>query len=162
MMPDNRQRPTTEAAAAEVSAPAPAAVSPAVSDLPSAVTAKPADEFDPLGWEVPLICKDCGKGFKVPYRHFQAGVVFHCPHCHGSFVPKVGMYRSVREAFETFYSRRKREHEEFARSGRDETSFRGKQERDLAQFQQLLDEIARAMRPAGKMVKPGWLAAMFS
>jgi hypothetical protein len=72
------------------------------------------------------------------------------------------MYRSVREAFETFYSRRKREHEEFARSGRDETSFRGKQERDLAQFQQLLDEIARAMRPAGKMVKPKGLRAMFT
>lgn len=162
MTPDNPQPPATEAATAPASPTSPAAISSPVRDAPPAVPAKPADEFDPLGWEVPVICKDCGKGFKVPYRHFQAGVVFHCPHCRGSFVPKVGMYRTVREAFETFYSRRKREHEEFTRSGRDETSFRRKQEHDLAQFHQLLDQIAQAMRPAGKMVKRGWLAAMFT
>jgi hypothetical protein len=74
------------------------------------------------------------------------------------------MYRTVREAFETFYSRRKREHEEFMRSGSgsDDALFRRRQEHDLAQFHQLLDQIAHAMRPAGRMVKPGWLAAMFS
>lgn len=120
------------------------------------------DEFDSMRWEVPLICKDCGKDFKVPYRHFQAGVVFHCPHCHGSFVPKTTIYRTVREAFETFYSRRKRAYEDFARVGGDETAFKLKQERELEQFRQHLDVLAQEMRPAGKMVRPKGLAAMFS
>ena len=83
-------------------------------------SAKAVDEFDPMGWRLPLICKDCDKRFEVPYRHFQAGVVFHCPHCHGSFVPKMTMYRAVREAFETFYTKRRRDREEFARTGGDE------------------------------------------
>jgi len=123
---------------------------------------KPVDEFDPMGWEVPLICKDCDKNFKVPYRHFQAGVVFHCPHCHGSFVPKVTMHRTVHEVFEAFYAKRRREREEFARAGGDETAFQRKQRRNLEEFHKLLDEVARAMRPAGKLVKPRGIAAMFT
>ena len=151
MTPEKPERPASEAVAEASSATA--VMAPA---------AKPTDEFDPIGWEVPLLCKDCGKGFKVPYRHFQAGVVFHCPHCHGSFVPKVDIYRTVRETFETFYARRKRDREDFARIGGDETAFRHEQERDLAQFHQMLDRLAHAMRPAGKMVKPKWLRAMFT
>jgi hypothetical protein len=125
-------------------------------------SAKAVDEFDPMGWRLPLICKDCDKRFEVPYRHFQAGVVFHCPHCHGSFVPKMTMYRAVREAFEAFYTKRRRDREEFARTGGDQTIFARKQESELAEFHRRLDQIAHAMRPAGKMVRPKGIGAMFT
>ncbi len=123
---------------------------------------KPADEFDPMGWEVPVICKDCEKGFKVPYRHFQVGVVFHCPHCHGSYVPKMTMHQMVRDTFETFYGRRKREREEFASSGRDDAAFKRKQEKELEEFHKRLDRLAHEMRPAGKLVRPKGIGAMFT
>jgi hypothetical protein len=123
---------------------------------------KSVDEFDPMGWQVPVICKDCEKEFKVPYRHFQVGVVFHCPHCHGSYVPKMTMHRMVRDAFETFYGKRKREREEFARSGGDEAVFNRKQEKELEQFQMRLDQLAHEMRPAGKLVRPKGIGAMFT
>jgi len=128
----------------------------------SSGSAAPRDEFDPLGWEVPVICKDCGKGFKIPYRHFQSGLVFHCPHCHGSFVPKANMYRAVRDTFETFYSRRKRNREEFIRKGGDESGFRRQQQRELEEFHKTLERLAYEMRPAGKMVRPKGLRSMFT
>ena len=65
------------------------------------------DYADPMTWQVPVICKDCNQSFEVPYRHFQAGVVFHCPHCHGSFVPTSTMYRVVHAAFEAFFARQR-------------------------------------------------------
>ncbi|MBV8451360.1 MAG: hypothetical protein JOZ29_03695, partial [Deltaproteobacteria bacterium] len=65
----------------------------------SVVQPQARDPFDPLGWELPVVCKDCDKEFKVPYRHFQAGVVFHCPHCRGSYVPTLPMYRRVHDTF---------------------------------------------------------------
>ena len=156
MTTDNNERaagaPAPAASTATVLATAPA----------NALPPQPRDEFDPMGWEVPLICKDCGKEFRVPYRHFQIGVVFHCSHCHGSFVPKLSIYRAVRDAFEMFYARRKREHDDFARSAGNESAFKLKQERSLAEFHKRLDTLAHEMRPAGKMVKPKGLAAMFS
>jgi hypothetical protein len=124
--------------------------------------ASPPDEFDPLGWELPLICKDCGKQFKVPYRHFQSGVVFHCPHCHGSFVPKAGMYRTVRDAFDTFYARRKRERDEFAANGGDDAALLHRQQRELEEFHAMLERIAREMHPAGEMVRRKGFRAMFT
>jgi hypothetical protein len=120
------------------------------------------DEFDPLGWIVPVICKDCGKDFELPYRHFQAGVVFHCPHCHGSFVPNLPMYRAVRDAFEPFYARRKRDREDAVGRGDSDTALGQRQATELAAFRKSLDTLAHAMRPAGKMVKRKGLAAMFT
>ena len=120
------------------------------------------DEFDPLGWELPVICKDCDQPFKVPYRHFQAGVVFHCPRCRGSFVPTLPMYRAVREAFETFYSQRKRRQEEFTRGVGDAAKFHRQQAIELENFHRSLEKLARAMRPAGKLVKRKGLGAMFT
>ena len=70
-----------------------------------------SEEFNPIAWEVPVVCKDCGETFSIPYRHFQAGVVFYCPSCSGSYVPKSTMAREVRETFENFYSRRRAEQE---------------------------------------------------
>ena len=131
---------------------------PASTDSPR----KAPDEFDPLGWIVPVVCKDCDKRFEVPYRHFQAGVVFHCPHCHGSYVPKSTMDRVVRETFETFYTKRKNARDEFSRVGGNADAFRQRQEKELAEFGEKLEQLARGMRPAGKMVKRRGLAAMFS
>ncbi|HTT77079.1 MAG TPA: hypothetical protein VMF50_14010, partial [Candidatus Binataceae bacterium] len=121
----------------------------------------PADDCDPMAWQLPLICKDCDKRFEVPYRHFQAGVVFHCPHCHGSFVPKTPMCREVRSAFEDFLARRRAAHKELAQLD-DDTGWRERQRRDHEEFHALLERIAIAMRPAGKMMRKGWFASMFT
>ncbi|MGH7838614.1 MAG: hypothetical protein ACREQC_12440 [Candidatus Binataceae bacterium] len=145
-----------------------AAETSAAPPLPDAAAPTPAapsaarDEFDPAGWAVPVVCKDCSKDFSAPYRHFKAGVVFHCPHCHGSFVPLLKMYHAVRDVFETFYTKRKREREEFARTGGDQIRFDRKQAAELEEFRKALATLAQTMRPAGKMVKPKGFRAMFT
>ena len=122
----------------------------------------PVDDCDPMKWNLPLICKDCNKRFEVPYRHFQAGVVFHCPHCHGSFVPKAPMCHVVRSAFEDFFAKRRAAGEELARLGGNDAGWQERQRRDHEAFKAELEKIALEMRPAGKMVRKGWLAGMFS
>jgi hypothetical protein len=136
----------------------PAGPAPSAQPLPAGATS--GDEFDPSGWTVPVICKDCAKGFELPYRHFQAGVVFHCPHCHGSFVPNLPMYRAVRDAFESFYAKYKRERD--SSLNRDDERSRQRHAEELAAFRKSLDDLAHAMRPAGKMVRRKGLAAMFT
>jgi hypothetical protein len=128
----------------------------------TAAPSLPHDELDPLRWELPVICKDCGQEFIVPYRHFKAGVVFHCPHCHGSFVPLLKMYHAVREVFETFYGRRRLAREEFARTAGDQARFERKQAAELEEFRKALTKLAHAMRPAGKMIKAKGFGAMFT
>jgi predicted RNA-binding Zn-ribbon protein involved in translation (DUF1610 family) len=123
---------------------------------------RPSDDYDPMKWKLPLICKDCNKRFEVPYRHFQAGVVFHCPHCHGSFVPKAPMCRVVRDAFEEFFAKRRAAREELARLGGDDAGWLERQRRDHETFEKELEKIALEMRPAGKMMRKGWLAGMFT
>jgi hypothetical protein len=120
------------------------------------------DPFDPLGWELPVLCKDCNKEFEVPYRHFQAGMVFHCPHCHGSYVPTLPMYRKVHETFETFYARMRRERDEMTKSVGNDAGFSERLERECAQFHDSLKRLARELRPAGKMVRRNGLGAMFT
>jgi hypothetical protein len=128
----------------------------------SAVQSKARDPFDPLGWELPVVCKDCDKEFKVPYRHFQAGVVFHCPHCHGSYVPTLPMYRQVHDTFENFYARMRRERDKMTLAGVADDAFREKLERELAEFQKVLERLAHELRPAGKLLRRRGLAAMFT
>ena len=128
----------------------------------SAVQPKARDPFDPLGWDLPVICKDCDKEFKVPYRHFQAGVVFHCPHCHGSYVPTLPMYRQVHDTFETFFARMRGERDEMARSEAGGDAFSSRMDGALAEFNQVLEKLAHELRPAGKMVRRKGLAAMFT
>jgi hypothetical protein len=138
---------------------------PAGEAAPSAPAAQtPGDEFDPATWRVPLICKDCGKRFDVPFRHFKAGVVFHCASCRGSFVPNRTLHRMVQETFESFYGKRKREREAFEKRGdrSEEPEFIRKQESELKAFREKLDQMAREMKPAGKMVKRRGLASMFT
>jgi hypothetical protein len=125
------------------------------------VQSNESDPFDPLRWEVPVVCKDCDKEFKVPYRHFQAGVVFHCPHCHGSYVPTLPMYRKVHDTFETFYARIRRERDELKSAG-NEHSYNERLERQLTEFEDRLKQLARQLQPAGKMVRRKGLAAMFT
>ena len=126
------------------------------------VQSKDRDPFDPLTWELPVVCKDCDKEFKVPYRHFQAGVVFHCPHCRGSYVPTLPMYRKVHDTFETFYARMRRERNEMNKNAGNERAYSERLERQFAEFGDRLKRLARELQPAGKMVRRKGLAAMFT
>jgi hypothetical protein len=128
----------------------------------AAAEKSPFDPFNPLAWELPVICKDCDKEFKVPYRHFQAGVVFHCPNCRGSYVPTLPMYQRVHDKFEAFFARIRHQREAMRQRGADEASLRAATERELVEFEKCLRQLARELRPAGKMVRrKGW-AAMFT
>jgi hypothetical protein len=129
---------------------------------PPAAQARSSDPLDPLGWALPVLCKDCEKEFSVPYRHFQAGVVFHCRHCHGSYVPTLPMYRRVHDTFESFYGRMRRERDEMMQAAGNDGAFKDKLERELAHFHNTLQQLARELRPAGKMVRRKGLAAMFT
>ena len=144
-------------------APKPAAASAAPKSAASAATAAVDQEFNPLAWEVPVICKDCNQPWTIPFRLFEAGVVFHCPVCSGSFVPKSSMYRTVRETFEGFYNRRRTEREAFARKqAKEAAAFQARQAAEMAQFKQTLDDLAHSMKPAGKLERPKGLASMFT
>ena len=158
------------AAPAEAPKPAPAAppVAPAVAapkpaPAPAVATSAQSAEFDPLAWEVPVICKDCNGPWTIPYRLFAQGVVFHCPACLGSFVPKTAMYRAVRETFEGFYNRRRAQREAFERKpARDAAAFEAKQAAEMKEFKQKLEALAHSMKPAGKTVRPKGIATMFT
>jgi len=154
--------------AAAAPAPAPAAAS-AVAPKPQPVAAAtPAaaasvEEYDPATWAVPVICKDCNEPFSIPYRHFQAGVVFYCPNCSGSFVPNSKLCRNVREAFEGFYARRRRERERLeTRRAKELADFEARQTAEAEAFAKQLQEMAETAKPSGKMTKPKGIAAMFT
>ncbi len=141
-------KPAPVAAAAPVSAPAVAGLS---------------EESNPISWEVPVICKDCNEPWTIPYRHFQAGVVFYCPNCSGSFVPKSQMYRAVRETFEGFYNRRRAEREAFERKReREAVAFAAKQNAEMDDFKKRLEALSHSMKPAGKTVRPTGIGSMFT
>jgi ferredoxin len=154
--------------AAAAAAPGPAAA-PALAPKPQPVAAAtPAsaasvEEYDPATWAVPVECKDCNEPFSIPYRHFQAGVVFYCPNCSGSFVPNSRLCRNVREAFEGFYNRRRRERERLeARRAKEIADFEARETAEAEAFAKQLQEMAQSAKPAGKMVKPKGIAAMFT
>ncbi len=126
-------------------------------------SAASVEEYDPATWAVPVECKDCNEPFSIPYRHFQAGVVFYCPNCSGSFVPNSKLCRNVREAFEGYYARRRRERERLeTRQVKERTDLEERQAAEAEAFAKQLQEMARSAKPAGKMVKPKGLAAMFT
>ena len=152
-------------AAAPKPAPAPAAAAKpaAVAPAATAATSTSSAEFNPLAWEVPVICKDCNEPWTIPYRLFEKGVVFHCPHCSGSFVPKTAMYRAVKETFEGFYNQRRADREAFERKrAREAAAFEAKQASEMEAFKQKLEALAESMKPAGKLVRPTGIASMFS
>jgi len=156
------------AAAAPAAAPGPAAA-PAIAPKPQPVAAAtPAsaasvEEYDPSTWAVPVKCKDCGEPFSIPYRHFQAGVVFYCPNCSGSFVPNSKLCRNVREAFEGYYGKRRRDRERMeARHAKERADLEAHESADADAFARQLQQMAEDAKPSGKMVKPKGLAAMFT
>jgi ferredoxin len=149
---------------------APAAV-PAPKPAPAAAKAAPApvatavldDESNPASWQVPVICKDCDQPWTIPYSQFQAGIVFRCPSCSGSYVPKMAMCRAVRETFEGFDNRRRAEREALARRHqRESETLEQRQAAEMDAFKRRLEELAQAMKPAGKLVRPTGIAAMFT
>jgi ferredoxin len=143
------------AAAAPKAAPAPAPVA-------AAVVAE-SSEFDPATWEVPIVCHLCNANYTIPYRHFRVGMVFYCPSCSASFVPNKTIYEAVRKHFEGFYGKRKREQEDFERRrARELEQFEMRQAAEMEAFTEALDKMAQEMKPAGKLVKPKGLAAMFT
>jgi ferredoxin len=159
--------------AAAAPAPAPAAATPPPPKPAAAPKAAPApapalvaaesSEFDPATWEVPIVCHLCNANYSIPYRHFRVGMVFYCPSCSASFVPNKTIYEAVRKHFEGFYGRRKREREEFERRrARELETFQSRQATEMAAFNETLDKMAQDMKPAGKVVKPKGLAAMFT
>jgi ferredoxin len=164
------EAPAANGAAAEAPKPAPAAApkpTPAASVAAAApvaaATSTSSAEFNPLTWEVPVICKDCHERWTIPYRLFEKGVVFHCPSCSGSFVPKTAMYRAVKETFEGFYNRRRGERETFERKrAKEAAAFEAKQAAEMENFKQRLEALANSMKPAGKLVRPTGIASMFT
>jgi len=151
------------AAAAPTPAPAPAPAPKAAPLAPSVPAAAADGEYDPIAWEVPVVCKDCNEPFTIPYRHFQAGVVFYCPSCSGSYVPKTMMVRDVRETFENFYGRRRTERESLEkRQRREQDALAAKQAAEMEAFKKRLQDLGNEMKPAGKMVRPRGIASMFS
>jgi len=178
-----RVKPAAAAGAAQPAAVGDAAASPTATEpasaagAPAAVKAaapqplpppppkpQPIDEFDPLGWDVPIICKDCDKPFVVPYRNFHAGVVFHCPSCQGSWVPSTTIAKEMRQVFEGFWGPRKRAREAFERGELklDRAEFERRQAEELKAFKERLERLAAELKPAGKLVRPKGLAAMFT
>jgi hypothetical protein len=117
--------------------------------------AEPGLAIPPPGeWDVPIHCFRCEGDYAVPFSSYRAGTVFRCPHCLGSFVPTLGMVRSVSEALERFHAtwtsdftrfhdRRRRELEQFEERQRDE----------LARFEHTLRTAATRDRPPGAPVK---------
>src|SRR6202050_4713050 len=155
--------------AAPASAPAAtnraAAAAPAPNPQPVAVAtragAASVEEYDPMTWAVPVICKDCNEPFSIPYRLFQAGVVFYCPNCSGSFVPNSRLCRNVREAFEGYYTRRRRERERLeARQAKERADLESRETAEAEAFAKQLQAMAESAKPAGKMVRPKGIAAM--
>jgi len=153
-------------AAGAPAAGAPAAVKAATPQPPPSPPPKPQpiDEFDPLGWDVPIICKDCDRPFVAPYRNFHAGVVFHCPSCQGSWVPNSTIAKEMRQVFEGFWGPRKRTREAFERGELklDRAEFERRQAEELTAFKERLERLAAELKPAGKLVRPKGLAAMFT
>src|ERR1700722_3758635 len=126
-------------------------------------SAASVEEYDPATWAVPVECKDCNEPFSIPYRHFQAGVVFYCPNCSGSFVPNTTLCRNVREAFEGFYGRRRRERALFEeRHAKEIAEFETRSAAEAKAFADKLQEMAQSAKPAGKMTRPKGIFAMFT
>ena len=146
-------------AAVKAAAPRPSPTPPARPQPP-----QPVDEFDPLGWYVPIICKDCDKPFVVPYRNFHAGVVFHCPSCQGSWVPNTTIAKGMRKVFDGFWGPRKLARAAFERGepALDRAEFERRQADELKTFKERLERLATELKPAGKLVRPKGLAAMFT
>jgi ferredoxin len=121
------------APAAPAAAPAPAAAAPAAAQPAPAQSAEDALAASVPAlddWGIPLTCFRCRGQFEVPFQYIKPGVVLHCPHCVGSFVPNTALYQALSRrlgrfyaswtrSFDEFRERRARELESFERSRKD-------------------------------------------
>ncbi|MGH7916989.1 MAG: hypothetical protein ACREQE_05925 [Candidatus Binataceae bacterium] len=109
-------------------------------------------KLDPMTWQVPLVCQQCARHFEVPYRHFEAGVVFHCLHCRASFVPKTTICRIVRDAFEEFRQARTRASEAARQKGNDQAALARVEQREYDAFILRIEHLVD-LRPRIKMMR---------
>ena len=155
--------PNGAAQPAPAASPTPAPVAAPKPAAPAAPAASASDEFDPATWEVPMTCHVCGEHYTIPYRHFQIGVTFYCPSCSASFVPTFQIYNAVRDAFEGFYGRRKREREAYERRRHNEQqAFEAKQTAEIEAFKAALSKLSETNKPAGKLVRRTGIGSMFT
>lgn len=148
--------PTAPAPAPAAAAPAPAA--PAVAPTPVAALS-PEDALaasvpDLEDWEVPLRCFRCSGEFSVAFQYIRPGVVLHCPHCIGSFVPNTALYQALHRRLSGFHRSWRQSFEEFReRRARELESFEAGQRAALAKLEDDLKKIADEAELAGAPVR---------
>jgi ferredoxin len=143
-----------ERAAVAAAPAAEGAGAPASAETPAGAPRGATDATVPIvpieQWEVPLHCFRCDQAFTVPFAYLQAGTVFNCPHCQGTYVPTFPLCQAVERALrgfhDTFTSDAQAFHE---RRQRDLDRFREQQRQHLEAFGQRLTELARSVRPPG-------------
>jgi ferredoxin len=152
------------AAAAAPAAPAAAAPPPAAVAAAPAVVTRPEDALaasvpDLDDWEVPLRCFRCEGEFSVAYQYVRPGVVLHCPHCVGSFVPNSALYQALSKRLSSFHGSWRKSFDEFReRRAKELASFEAGQKAALAKLEADLKKIAHGAELAGGPQKQrGWL-----
>jgi uncharacterized C2H2 Zn-finger protein len=110
-------------------------------------------------WEVLLRCFRCTGEFSVAYQYVRPGVVLHCPHCGGSFVPNTALYQALSKRLSSFHSSWRRSFDEFReRRAKELASFEAGQKDALAKLEADLKKIAGGAELAGAPQKQrGWL-----
>lgn len=143
-------------APAAAAAPAPAAPPPAAAPMQSAPVAASAEDAlsaavpDLEDWEVPLKCFRCGGGFSVAFQYVRPGMVLHCPHCVGSYVPNTALYQELSRRLTRFHASWTKSFEEFReRRARELESFEQSQKAALATLEADLEKIGTGAELAG-------------
>jgi Pyruvate/2-oxoacid:ferredoxin oxidoreductase delta subunit len=122
-------------AGAPAAAPRPEASQPAAvvehEDLTAILTKLPEIE----GWQIPVRCFRCGKGYDVPARQFMIGNVLFCPHCHKSLVVKDNLSFQIRTALKEGYEKwQKARRDREAKRERELKEFYDRRARELQEF----------------------------
>lgn len=135
------------ASAAAAPAPAPPAAATAAVSPEDALAASvpPLEE-----WAVPLSCFRCRGQFEVPFQYLKPGVVLHCPHCMGSYVPNTALYQALSRRLVKFYSSWTKSFDEFReRRARELESFELSRKEALATLEEDLRDISERAELAG-------------
>ena len=150
-------------AAAPAATAAPAVAAPAAASAP-AVVMSPEDALaasvpDLDDWEVPLRCFRCEGEFSVAYQYIRPGVVLHCPHCVGSFVPNTALYQALSKRLSSFHGAWRKSFDEFrARRAKELASFEASRKAELDKLEADLRKISTGAELAGAPQKQrGWL-----
>ena len=148
--------PAPAPAAAPAAAPVAAAAAPAAMSPEDALAAAVPDLDD---WDVPLRCFRCEGEFSVAYQYVRPGVVLHCPHCGGSFVPNTALYQGLSKRLSSFHGSWSKSFAEFRdRRAKELASFEASQKAELAKLEADLRKIAGGAELAGGPQKHrGWL-----